>query len=312
MKYTVLILLVITTPFVHSQIYLPGQTEIEYSNSVNPGLSLKNYSTGIINSSAIRVYNDQNFALELGMRSSQFGIGASNAYISATFNRPIDFYSGGLPRVRINSTGESLFLNNNEEPLAKISGTNEGILTLFSDGSSHREAMTIQTDASFGGLEITRNGPDTLAMYIDDDEIYVGIGTSTSTVQKSTSLEVNQDLNRCGMVIDSPWGYWGFSVDQQGNLELSRNGLFRGQFWHTNGSYSNVIIIPAADEPEINRLVTKAKDELKSTFPDANISDNGDIELTQQEATTYYLYKIQQQQEEISELKALLKNILDQ
>ena len=103
---------------VDAQSYTEGHSQVEYSHFIKPGLSIKNLQKGVFSSSILSVYNDKNYRVDIGVRSSTYIGGGNRSFISSWNNRPLDFATG-LSEVRmsidsmgrIDITGDRLLLD---------------------------------------------------------------------------------------------------------------------------------------------------------------------------------------------------------
>ncbi|NND32829.1 MAG: tail fiber domain-containing protein [Saprospiraceae bacterium] len=86
--------------------YNPGHSTVEYSGNAEPGLSIKNVSSGLVDASLLSIYNDQNIRLNIGVSSSSnFLFGNSRTYLHSLNNAPLDFYTGGARRLILDNAG---------------------------------------------------------------------------------------------------------------------------------------------------------------------------------------------------------------
>ena len=101
---------------ISAQSFVSGQSDIEYNEVFKPGLTIQNKATSLITSSNLSVYNNANYRLDFGVRSSTFTDGFHHSYIQSWYNRPLDFYTGDERRMSIDSFGRVNILGDNLLP----------------------------------------------------------------------------------------------------------------------------------------------------------------------------------------------------
>lgn len=96
---------------IQAQIYKPGHSQVEYNAILNPGLSVKNSNKGIFTSSTLSIFNDLDYRIDIGVRSSDYIFAPNHSYISSWNNQPLDFTTGlNETRLSIDSLGRVIFL----------------------------------------------------------------------------------------------------------------------------------------------------------------------------------------------------------
>ncbi len=270
MKYVILLTILIYTFSLSAQTFTAGQTDIEYTNAFMPGLSIKNPNPGLLNSSMMRIYNDTNHALEIGVRSSTFAQGADNPYIAANNNRHIDIYTSGRPRLRVDSAGSFHFFNSE-------SGIVESNLELVTkDDFSFRVSDTTRLFISNSGVNTYRNlsirSPDYQELYgltttndgdlrfvrnnnfnqpiltMLDDSIRVGIGTIDPSTELSIKQSQTPNLNGAdpitnlgGLTIEDDDGSSAtLFVDNSNDLDFAFGGVYKAYISDQTGEFISV------------------------------------------------------------------------
>ncbi|MEE9374164.1 MAG: tail fiber domain-containing protein [Saprospiraceae bacterium] len=105
MKQLLFSILLLLTNIIYSQIYFSGHSAIEYNDILQPGLSIKNLNNSFVTSGRISVYNDKNYRLDFGVRSSTFVEGPNHTYIQSWNKSPLDFYTDFEKRMSLDSMG---------------------------------------------------------------------------------------------------------------------------------------------------------------------------------------------------------------
>lgn len=184
MKYFYLLLFITLCISTTAQVFVEGHTDIEYSNSIIPGLTIKNPNSGLLSSSMMRIYNNQNHSLELGVRSSSFAIGPNNSYLNAGFNRALDIYTGGKPRMQIDSAGYIKMFNDDLNSISfKISDTNLHPYLNIGNFTDPLKMVTITDD---GRLIVGFNRPTIENVSLD---IFHQSGEKGITIQNQSILD---------------------------------------------------------------------------------------------------------------------------
>ena len=96
---------------VYAQSFMSGHMDIESANNATaPVLTVKNSFSSAFTSSNLSVFNNHNYRLDFGVRSSTFGDGANHSFIQSWHNKPLDIFTGSERRVSIDSFGRVDFV----------------------------------------------------------------------------------------------------------------------------------------------------------------------------------------------------------
>jgi hypothetical protein len=109
---------------ISSQSFMSGQMDVEHDNNATaPVLSIKNNFSSAFTSSNVSIFNNLNYRLDLGVRSSTFGDGANHSFIQSWNNKPLDIYTGAERRFSIDSLGRVDFIGDDmlEDTIIRVS-----------------------------------------------------------------------------------------------------------------------------------------------------------------------------------------------
>ncbi len=205
----------------------------------------------------------------MGVNSSQYGISPNGSFLRSALKQPIDFWTNGNPQIRIDTSGSLQFFNspsNSVEPNIQLRSsdtydvyvesnlihrvTYEGAVvseTAQFRNDSGQQIFVIETNDK-GQLEIKPNSTiDNPLIFMEDDSLTVGIGTSTSY----TELEIEQNRtpilngtsdpisNQAGLTIreDNESSVTLFG-DNSDDLNFAFDGVHKAFISDNDGSYN--------------------------------------------------------------------------
>ncbi len=266
MKCITIALLICITSALLGQSFIQGHSDIEYNSVYMPGLSIKNISNSIVNSSHLSIYNDINHRIDIGVRSSNNLLGANHPYISAWNNQPLDFATGlNETRMSIDSLGRVVMCGDDQlqDTIFRVKtdftgnvdlvgllvdinpagpSANYGIGGIFKGGENGIRAISPNRWAVFGitetGIGIfgsSGQGGTGVHGFSGDGVGTVGVGRNSYGVQGTTQSGTSYGVK--GLSTDDfGGGVHGSAISGTGVLGSSTSGYgVRGYSANTNG-----------------------------------------------------------------------------